>query len=54
MHLSMKGNRYEDKEAIQKAWNGILWAIPATDLKHSFDNLLDRVKLCIEAEGDFE
>jgi len=53
MHLSMKGKRYEDVEAIQKAWTGILAAIPGNELKHSFDMLLDHAKRCIKAEGDY-
>ena len=40
----MKGKRYADVDAIPKASNAILNAIPKDDLKKSFDNLLDRAK----------
>jgi len=50
MHLPMKGKRYADVEAIQKACTGILAAIPGNELKHSFDMLLVRAKRCIKAE----
>jgi len=53
MHLPMKGKRYADVKAIQKACTGILAAIPGNELKHSFDMLLDRAKRCIKAEGDY-
>uniref|UniRef100_A0A034VDK1 Mariner Mos1 transposase n=1 Tax=Bactrocera dorsalis TaxID=27457 RepID=A0A034VDK1_BACDO len=53
MHLPMKGKRYADVEAVQKDCTDILAAIPADELKHSFDMLLDRAKSCIEAEGDY-
>jgi len=49
----MKGKRYADVEAIQKACTGILAAIPGNELKHSFDMLLDGVKRRIKAEGDY-
>ena len=42
LHLAMKGKRYTDIDAIQKASTAILNAIPKGDLKKSFDNLLDR------------
>ena len=44
LHLAMKGKRYADVDAIQKASN---------DLKKSFDNLLDRANRCIQCEGDY-
>jgi len=53
MHLPMKGKRYADVEAIQKACTGILATIPGNELRHSFDMLLDRAKRCIKAEGDY-
>jgi len=53
VHLPMKGKRYADVEAIQKACTGMLAAIPGNELKHSFDMLLDREKRCIKAEGDY-
>lgn len=53
LHLAMKGNRYADVDAIQKATTAILNAISTNDLKKSFDNLLDRAKRCIQAEGDY-
>ena len=49
----MKGKRYADVDAIQKACYGILAAIPGNELKHSIDMLLDRAKNCIKEEGDF-
>jgi len=49
MHLSMKGKRYADVEAIQKACTDILKDISTDDLKHSFDMLLDRANRCIES-----
>lgn len=53
MHLPMKGQRYLDIDAIQKACTDILRAMPVDDLKHSFDSLLSRAKRCIEAKGDY-
>ena len=49
----MKGNRYADVDAIQKATTAILNTIPTNDLKKSFENLLERAKRCIQAEGAF-
>ena len=49
----MKGKRYVDVDAIQKASTAILSAIPKDDLKKSFDNLLDRANRCIQCEGDY-
>ena len=51
LHMPMKGKRYADVDAIQKASTAILNAIPNDDLKNSFDNLLDRH--CIQCEGDY-
>ena len=42
LHLAMKGKRYADVDAFQKALTTILNAIPKDDLKKPFDNLLDR------------
>lgn len=53
MHLPMKGKRYADVEAIQKACTDILKDISIDDLKHSFDMLLDRANRCIESQGDY-
>ena len=53
LHLAMKGKRYADVDAIQKASTAILNAIPKDDLKKSFDNLLDRANRCIQCEGDY-
>ena len=53
LHLAMKGKRYADVDAIQKASTAILNAIPKDALKKSFDNLLDRAKRCIQCEGDY-
>ena len=53
LHLAMKGKRYADVDAIQKASTAILNAIPKDDLKKSFDNLLDRAKRFIRCEGDY-
>ena len=52
LHLAMKGKRYADVDAIQKASTAIFNAIPKDDLKKSFDNLLDRANRCIQCEGD--
>ncbi|KYN16149.1 hypothetical protein ALC57_00194 [Trachymyrmex cornetzi] len=49
----MKGMRYADIPAIQEACTDILRAIPANDLKSSFEKLLSRANQCIEAEGDY-
>ena len=49
LHLAMKGKRYADVDAIQKAST----AIPKDDLKKSFDNLLDRANRCIQCEEDY-
>ena len=51
-HLAMKGKRYADVDAIQKASTALLNAIPKDDLKKSFVNLLDRANRCIQCEGD--
>ena len=48
----MKGKRYADVDAIQKASTAILNAIPKDDLKKSFANLLDRANRCIQCEGN--
>ncbi|KAG5324965.1 SETMR methyltransferase, partial [Acromyrmex heyeri] len=53
LHLPMKGMRYADIPAIQKACTDILRAMPANDLKSSFEKLLSRANQCIEAEGDY-
>ena len=53
LHLGMKGKRYADVDAIQKASTAILNAIPKDDLKKSLDNLLDRANCCIQCEGDY-
>ncbi|KAG5309751.1 MOS1T transposase, partial [Pseudoatta argentina] len=42
LHLPMKGMRYADIPAIQKACTDILRAMPANDLKSSFEKLLSR------------
>ena len=47
----MKGKRYADVDAIQKASTAILNAIPKDDLKKSFDNLLDRAIVVFRAKG---
>ena len=52
-NLAMKGKRYADVDAIQRASTAILNAIPKDDLKKSFDNLLDRANRCIQCEGDY-
>jgi len=49
----MKGKRFADVEAIQKACTGIPAAIPGNELSHSFNMLLYRAKRCIKAEGDY-
>ena len=49
----MKGKRYADVDANQKASTAILSAIQKDDPKHSFDNLLDRANRCIQCEGDY-
>ena len=49
LHLEMKGKRYADVDAIQKAST----AIPKDDLKKSFDNLRDRPNRCIQCEGNY-
>ena len=53
LHFSMKGKRYADVDAIQKASTVILNAMPKDDLTKSFDNLLDRANRCIQCEWDF-
>ena len=53
LHLAMKGKRFADVDAIQKASIAILKAIPKDDLKKSFDNLLDHANRCIQCEEDF-
>ena len=51
--LHLKGKRYADVDAIQKASTAILNVIPKDDLKKSFDNLLDRSNRCIQCERDY-
>ncbi|KAG5318562.1 MOS1T transposase, partial [Pseudoatta argentina] len=51
LHLPMKGMRYADIPAIQKACTDILRAMPANDLKSSFEKLLSCANQCIE--GDY-
>lgn len=53
LHLPMKGKRYADVEAIQKASTDILKDIPASELKHSFEMLLERANRCINCNGDY-
>ena len=53
LHLPMKGKRYADVEAIQRATTDILKSMDKNDLKHSFDMLIDRAKRCIDAEGEY-
>ena len=48
----MKGKRYADVDAIQKASGAIFNAIPKDDLKKSFDNLVERANRCIQCSGD--
>ena len=48
----MKGKRYADVDAIQKASTAVFNAIPKDGLKKSFDNILDRANRCIQREGD--
>ena len=52
LHLAMKGKRYADVDAIQKASTAIVNAIPKDDLK-KFDNLLDCAIRCIQCEGHY-
>ena len=53
LHLAMKGKRYADVDAIEKASTAILNAIPKDDLKKSFDNLLDHANRFLQCEGDY-
>ena len=53
LHLTMKGKRYADVDAIQKASTAILNVIPKNDLKKSFDKLLDRANHCIQCVGNY-
>ena len=52
LHLAMKGKRYANVDAFQKASTAILNAIPKDDLKNAFDNFLDPANRCIQCEGD--
>ena len=47
-----EGQRYADVSAIQTAFADILRAMPANELKSSFEMLLSRANECIEAEED--
>ena len=47
----MKGKRYADVDAIQKASTAILNAISKDDLKKSFDNLLIVQIVVFSAKG---
>ena len=51
VNLAMKGKRYADVEAIQKASTAILNAIPKDDLRKIIEYLLDRANRCIQCEG---
>ena len=53
LHLAMKGKRYADVDASQKASTAILNAIPKDYLKKSFDNLLYRANRGIQCEGNY-
>ena len=53
LHLPMKGQRYADVNAIQKAATTILKDFTPEELKSSFDMLLDRATRCINSEGDY-
>jgi len=51
LHLAMKGKWHASIEAIEKATTDVLKTIPIKDMEKSFDNLLERANLCIDAEG---
>ncbi len=47
MHL--KGHRFDDVSAIQKAVTRDLKAIPVSDFAHTLDRLADRAQRCADA-----
>lgn len=49
----MNGRGIADIKAIQKTSNDFLRAMPANDLKSSFENKLSRTNQCIEGKGDY-
>ena len=53
LHLSWKGKSFDDIKAIQRASILSFKNISKYDLKHSFDELIDRAKCCIEAKGNY-
>lgn len=53
IHLPMKGKRFADVEAIQKACTDILENISTDDLKHSFDMLFDHANRYVESQEDY-
>jgi len=55
LHLAMKGNHFASIEDIQQSTTSNLnWnAIPISDIKKSFDALLERTNRCISAEGEY-
>ena len=53
LHLAMKGKWHSSIEAIEKATTDVLKTIPIKDMDKSFDNLLERANLCIDAEGEY-
>lgn len=53
LHLTIKGKLHESVEAIQSTVTDVLKTITKKDIEKSFDNLLVRANLCIDAEGDY-
>jgi hypothetical protein len=46
----LKGRLFEDVQDIQAAVTSSLQVIPQEDVQRSFQSLLDRATLCIDAE----
>lgn len=53
LYFPIRGMRYADVPAIQKACVNIFWDMPSNDLKSSFEKLLSRASERIEAEWDY-
>ncbi|CAK9801815.1 Histone-lysine N-methyltransferase SETMAR [Anthophora quadrimaculata] len=53
LHLAMKGNRFTSIEDIQRSTTSNLNIIPISDIKKSFNALLERANCCISVEGEY-
>ena len=49
----MKGKWHASIEAIAKVTTDVLKTVSINDMEKSFDNLLERANVCIDAEGEY-